>query len=172
MTCNMSYLSDFKEFDGGYVTFGGGAKGGRITGKGTLKTGNTDFEDVYQCQGVVVNLLGFTDVWIERISKKRTKNEAKTTKPDTEWKSVKKTQSSPSPKEKKEIKRRVKAANLAKKYHKGQSCQGQRDGSKEAQLLSMAGIKTLKSLTEEKHLARAEDLACSINRTLVLAEWR
>ncbi|GJX23866.1 retrovirus-related pol polyprotein from transposon TNT 1-94 [Tanacetum coccineum] len=38
MTGNMSYLSDFKEFDGGYVTFGGGAKGGRITGKGTLKT--------------------------------------------------------------------------------------------------------------------------------------
>ncbi|GJW98156.1 putative ribonuclease H-like domain-containing protein [Tanacetum coccineum] len=38
MTSNMSYLSDFKEFDGGYVTFRGGAKGGRITGKGTLKT--------------------------------------------------------------------------------------------------------------------------------------
>ncbi|GJR18275.1 putative ribonuclease H-like domain-containing protein [Tanacetum coccineum] len=31
MTGNMSYLSDFKEFDGGYVTFGRGAKGGRIT---------------------------------------------------------------------------------------------------------------------------------------------
>ncbi|GKF22801.1 hypothetical protein Tco_0075123, partial [Tanacetum coccineum] len=29
MTGNMSYLLDFKEFDGGYVTFGGGAKGGR-----------------------------------------------------------------------------------------------------------------------------------------------
>ncbi|GKD15096.1 putative ribonuclease H-like domain-containing protein [Tanacetum coccineum] len=38
MTENMSYLSDFKEFDGGYVTFWGGAKGGRITSKGTLKT--------------------------------------------------------------------------------------------------------------------------------------
>ncbi|GJV25448.1 hypothetical protein Tco_1378143, partial [Tanacetum coccineum] len=38
MTGNMSYLSDFKEFDGGYVTFGGGAKGGKITGKETLKT--------------------------------------------------------------------------------------------------------------------------------------
>nr|GEX46295.1 putative ribonuclease H-like domain-containing protein [Tanacetum cinerariifolium] len=38
MTWNMSYLSDFMEFDGGYVTFGGGANGGRITGKGTLKT--------------------------------------------------------------------------------------------------------------------------------------
>ncbi|GJS08392.1 ribonuclease H-like domain-containing protein [Tanacetum coccineum] len=31
MTDNMSYLTDFKEFDEGYVTFGGGAKGGRIT---------------------------------------------------------------------------------------------------------------------------------------------
>ncbi|GKB41059.1 hypothetical protein Tco_0886001, partial [Tanacetum coccineum] len=29
MTGNMSYLLDFKEFDGGYVTFRGGAKGGR-----------------------------------------------------------------------------------------------------------------------------------------------
>ncbi|GJT15307.1 putative ribonuclease H-like domain-containing protein [Tanacetum coccineum] len=38
MTGNMSYLLDFKEFDGGYVTFGGGAKGGKIIGKGTLKT--------------------------------------------------------------------------------------------------------------------------------------
>ncbi|GKF45908.1 hypothetical protein Tco_0135710 [Tanacetum coccineum] len=33
MTGNMSYLSNFKEFDGGYVTFGGGARGGRITGR-------------------------------------------------------------------------------------------------------------------------------------------
>ncbi|GKE14986.1 hypothetical protein Tco_1422563 [Tanacetum coccineum] len=38
MTRNMSYLSDFKEFDGGYVIFGGGAKGGKITSNGTLKT--------------------------------------------------------------------------------------------------------------------------------------
>ncbi|GKB52952.1 hypothetical protein Tco_0903705, partial [Tanacetum coccineum] len=45
MTGNMSYLTDFKEFDGGYVAFGGGAKGGRIKGKGTLKTGKLDFED-------------------------------------------------------------------------------------------------------------------------------
>ncbi|GJS90539.1 putative ribonuclease H-like domain-containing protein [Tanacetum coccineum] len=30
MTGNIAYLSDFKEFDRGYVTFGGGAHGGRI----------------------------------------------------------------------------------------------------------------------------------------------
>nr|GEZ83972.1 ribonuclease H-like domain-containing protein [Tanacetum cinerariifolium] len=47
MTGNMSYLLNFKEFNEGYVTFGGGANGGRITGKGTIHTGNLDFEDVY-----------------------------------------------------------------------------------------------------------------------------
>nr|GEX48965.1 putative ribonuclease H-like domain-containing protein [Tanacetum cinerariifolium] len=31
MTGNMSYLSNFKEFDRGYATFGGGENGGRIT---------------------------------------------------------------------------------------------------------------------------------------------
>ncbi|GJY11705.1 putative ribonuclease H-like domain-containing protein [Tanacetum coccineum] len=34
MTGNIAHLSDFKDFDGGYVTFGGGAYGGRITGTG------------------------------------------------------------------------------------------------------------------------------------------
>ncbi|GKA44951.1 putative ribonuclease H-like domain-containing protein, partial [Tanacetum coccineum] len=33
MSGNIAHLLDFKEFDGGYVTFGGGANGGRITGK-------------------------------------------------------------------------------------------------------------------------------------------
>ncbi|GJU65493.1 ribonuclease H-like domain-containing protein [Tanacetum coccineum] len=47
MTGNMSNLLGFKEFDRGYVTFGEGAKGGRITGKGTLKIGKLDFKDVY-----------------------------------------------------------------------------------------------------------------------------
>nr|GEY88234.1 uncharacterized mitochondrial protein AtMg00810-like [Tanacetum cinerariifolium] len=35
MTGNISYLIDFKEHGGGYVAFRGGAKGGKITGKGT-----------------------------------------------------------------------------------------------------------------------------------------
>ncbi|GJX50971.1 putative ribonuclease H-like domain-containing protein [Tanacetum coccineum] len=37
MSGNIAHLSDFKDFDGGYVTFGGGANGGRITGKGIKK---------------------------------------------------------------------------------------------------------------------------------------
>nr|GEU79252.1 putative ribonuclease H-like domain-containing protein [Tanacetum cinerariifolium] len=39
MTGNMSYLSKFEEFNGGYVAFGGNPKGGKITGKGKIKTG-------------------------------------------------------------------------------------------------------------------------------------
>ncbi|GJU56641.1 hypothetical protein Tco_1234407 [Tanacetum coccineum] len=38
MTGNMSYLTDYEEIDGGYVTFGGNSKGGKITGKCTIKT--------------------------------------------------------------------------------------------------------------------------------------
>nr|GEW84585.1 hypothetical protein [Tanacetum cinerariifolium] len=37
MTQNISYLTNFKEHDGGYVAFRGGAKGGTITGKGTIR---------------------------------------------------------------------------------------------------------------------------------------
>nr|GFB49690.1 hypothetical protein [Tanacetum cinerariifolium] len=39
MIGNISYLTDFKEHDEGYVAFGGGAKCGKITGKGTIRTG-------------------------------------------------------------------------------------------------------------------------------------
>nr|GEX82455.1 ribonuclease H-like domain, reverse transcriptase, RNA-dependent DNA polymerase [Tanacetum cinerariifolium] len=37
---------DYKEIDEGYVAFGGNPKGGKITGKGIIKTGNLDFENV------------------------------------------------------------------------------------------------------------------------------
>nr|GEW21765.1 hypothetical protein [Tanacetum cinerariifolium] len=39
MTGNMSYLTDFKEINGGYVAFGGNPKGGKITRKGKIRTG-------------------------------------------------------------------------------------------------------------------------------------
>nr|GEU36918.1 ribonuclease H-like domain-containing protein [Tanacetum cinerariifolium] len=47
MTGNISYLSDFEEINEGYVSFGGNPKGGKITGKGKIKTGKLDFDDVY-----------------------------------------------------------------------------------------------------------------------------
>ncbi|GJR33941.1 retrovirus-related pol polyprotein from transposon TNT 1-94 [Tanacetum coccineum] len=41
MTGNMSYLTDYEEIDGGYVSFGGNPKGGKIIGKCTIKTART-----------------------------------------------------------------------------------------------------------------------------------
>nr|GFA19041.1 hypothetical protein [Tanacetum cinerariifolium] len=38
MTGNMSYLSDFEELNGGYVTFGGNPNGDKIFGKGKIRT--------------------------------------------------------------------------------------------------------------------------------------
>nr|GFA34966.1 ribonuclease H-like domain-containing protein [Tanacetum cinerariifolium] len=56
MTRNISYLTGFKDHDRGYVPFRGGAKGGKITGKGTIITGKLDFEDVYFVKELRFNL--------------------------------------------------------------------------------------------------------------------
>nr|GEW20555.1 putative ribonuclease H-like domain-containing protein [Tanacetum cinerariifolium] len=45
MTGNKAHLTDYQEFKGGSVAFGG--SNGRITGKGKIKAGRLDFEDVY-----------------------------------------------------------------------------------------------------------------------------
>nr|GEW03896.1 putative ribonuclease H-like domain-containing protein [Tanacetum cinerariifolium] len=47
ITGNMSYLTDYKEIDEGYVAFGGNPKGEKIIGRGTIKTGKLDFKNVY-----------------------------------------------------------------------------------------------------------------------------
>ncbi|GJZ44756.1 putative ribonuclease H-like domain-containing protein [Tanacetum coccineum] len=62
MNGNIAYLSNFKEFDGGYVAFGEGAYGGRITGKGTLKTDSQDFEDVYFVNELKFNLFSVSQM--------------------------------------------------------------------------------------------------------------
>ncbi|GJZ98407.1 putative ribonuclease H-like domain-containing protein [Tanacetum coccineum] len=62
MTGNMSYLTDYEEIDGGYVAFGGNPKGGKITGKGTIKTGNLDFENVYFVRELKFNLFSVSQM--------------------------------------------------------------------------------------------------------------
>ncbi|GJS50503.1 ribonuclease H-like domain-containing protein [Tanacetum coccineum] len=62
MTRNIAYLLDFKECDGGYVTFEGGAHGGRIFGKGTLKTDSLDFKDVYFVNELNFNLFSVSQM--------------------------------------------------------------------------------------------------------------
>ncbi|GJV67808.1 putative ribonuclease H-like domain-containing protein [Tanacetum coccineum] len=62
MIGNMSYLTDYEEIDGGYVAFGGNPKGGKITGKGTIKTGNLDFENVYFVRELKFNLFSVSQM--------------------------------------------------------------------------------------------------------------
>ncbi|GJT39010.1 ribonuclease H-like domain-containing protein [Tanacetum coccineum] len=62
ITRNIAYLSDFKEFDGGDVTFRGGAHGGRISGKGTFKTDSLDFKDVYFVNELKFNLFSVSQM--------------------------------------------------------------------------------------------------------------
>nr|GFC57014.1 putative ribonuclease H-like domain-containing protein [Tanacetum cinerariifolium] len=60
MTRNISYLSDFEPFDGGYVSFGQG--GCKITGKGTIKTGKLEFENVYFVKYLTYNLFSVLQI--------------------------------------------------------------------------------------------------------------
>ncbi|GJR39341.1 putative ribonuclease H-like domain-containing protein [Tanacetum coccineum] len=62
MTWNMLYLTDFEEIDGGYVAFGGNPKGGKITGRGTIKTGNLDFKNVYFVRELQFNLFSVSQM--------------------------------------------------------------------------------------------------------------
>ncbi|GKD42597.1 putative ribonuclease H-like domain-containing protein [Tanacetum coccineum] len=62
MTGNMSYLTDFEKIDGGYVAFGGNPKGWKITGRGTIKTGKLDFENVYFVRELQLNLFSVSQM--------------------------------------------------------------------------------------------------------------
>nr|GFA49635.1 hypothetical protein [Tanacetum cinerariifolium] len=59
---NMSYLFDFEEINGGYVAFGGNPKGGKITGKGKIRTGKLDFDDVYFVKELKFNLFSVSQM--------------------------------------------------------------------------------------------------------------
>nr|GEX81474.1 putative ribonuclease H-like domain-containing protein [Tanacetum cinerariifolium] len=62
MTRNMSYLFEFEELNEGYVAFGGNPKGGKITGKGKIKTGKLDFDDVYFVKDLKFNLFSVSQM--------------------------------------------------------------------------------------------------------------
>nr|GEW47250.1 putative ribonuclease H-like domain-containing protein [Tanacetum cinerariifolium] len=62
MTGNMSYLSDFEELNGGYVAFGDNPKGGKISGKGKIRTGKLDFDDVYFVKELKFNLFSVSQM--------------------------------------------------------------------------------------------------------------
>nr|GFB22698.1 ribonuclease H-like domain-containing protein [Tanacetum cinerariifolium] len=60
MIDNISYLSDYELFDGRYESFG--QEGCKITGKGTIKTGKLEFENVYFAKDLKYNLFSVSQI--------------------------------------------------------------------------------------------------------------
>ncbi|GJY53117.1 putative ribonuclease H-like domain-containing protein [Tanacetum coccineum] len=60
MTRNKCYLDEYEDYDGGFVSFGDGK--GRISGKGKIKTGSLDFDDVYFCKELKYNLFSMSQI--------------------------------------------------------------------------------------------------------------
>ncbi|GJW20226.1 putative ribonuclease H-like domain-containing protein [Tanacetum coccineum] len=53
---NKDFLTNYQDVDGGFVAFGGSARGGKITGKGKIRTDKLDFEDAFFVKELKFNL--------------------------------------------------------------------------------------------------------------------
>ncbi|GJW55322.1 ribonuclease H-like domain-containing protein [Tanacetum coccineum] len=62
MTGNKDFLTDYQDIDGGFVAFGGSARGGKITGKGKIRTYKLDFEDVFFVKELKFNLFSVSQM--------------------------------------------------------------------------------------------------------------
>nr|GEV81353.1 hypothetical protein [Tanacetum cinerariifolium] len=82
MTGNMSYLTDFKEINGGYVDFGGNPKGRKITCKGRIGTGKLDFDDIYFVKELKFNLFSVSQMCDKKNSVLFTNTECIVLSPD------------------------------------------------------------------------------------------
>ncbi|GKC10984.1 putative ribonuclease H-like domain-containing protein, partial [Tanacetum coccineum] len=62
MTGNTDFLTDYQDIDGGFVAFGGSSRGGKITGKGKIRTDKLDFEDVFFVNELKFNLFSVSQM--------------------------------------------------------------------------------------------------------------
>ncbi|GKD02035.1 hypothetical protein Tco_1172309 [Tanacetum coccineum] len=62
MTGNKDFLIDYQDIHGGFVAFSGSARGGKITGKGKIRTYKLDFEDVFFVKELKFNLFSVSQM--------------------------------------------------------------------------------------------------------------
>ncbi|GJX34239.1 hypothetical protein Tco_0245796 [Tanacetum coccineum] len=82
MTGNKSYLIDYQDINGGFVAFDGSPKGGKITGKGKIRTGKLDFEDVCFVKELKFNLFSILQLCDKKNSVLFTETECLILSPD------------------------------------------------------------------------------------------
>ncbi|GKA45762.1 putative ribonuclease H-like domain-containing protein [Tanacetum coccineum] len=73
---------NYEEIDGGFVAFGGNPKGGKITGKGKIRTRKLDFEDVYFVKELKFNLFSVSQMCDKKNSVLFTDTECVVLSPD------------------------------------------------------------------------------------------
>ncbi|GJZ45977.1 retrovirus-related pol polyprotein from transposon TNT 1-94 [Tanacetum coccineum] len=69
MSGNKAYLSDYEDYNGGFMAFGSDPKGGKITGKCKIRTANLDFDDVYFIDELNFKLLDESQVVLRALRK-------------------------------------------------------------------------------------------------------
>ncbi|GJV79253.1 reverse transcriptase domain-containing protein [Tanacetum coccineum] len=62
MAGNKAYLSDYKDYNGGFMAFGSDPKGGKITSKSKIRTDNLDFDGVYFVDELKFNLFSVSQM--------------------------------------------------------------------------------------------------------------
>ncbi|GKC35017.1 putative ribonuclease H-like domain-containing protein [Tanacetum coccineum] len=62
MTGNKDFFTDYQDIDGGFVAFGGSARGSKITGKEKIRTNKLDFEDVFFVKELKFNLFSVSQM--------------------------------------------------------------------------------------------------------------
>ncbi|GJY88726.1 putative ribonuclease H-like domain-containing protein [Tanacetum coccineum] len=62
MTGNKDFLTDYQDIDGGFVAFGRNGRGGKITGKGKIRTDKFDFEYVFFVKELKFNLFSVSQM--------------------------------------------------------------------------------------------------------------
>ncbi|GKF00651.1 ribonuclease H-like domain-containing protein [Tanacetum coccineum] len=82
ITGNKHFLTDYHDIDGGFVAFRRSARGGKITGKGKIRTDKLDFEDVFFVNELKFNLFSVSQMCDKKNSVLFTKTECLVLSPD------------------------------------------------------------------------------------------
>ncbi|GJS89603.1 ribonuclease H-like domain-containing protein [Tanacetum coccineum] len=76
------FLIDYQDIDGGFVSFGRSARGGKITRKGKIRTYKLDFEDVFFVKELKFNLFSVSQMCDKKNSVLFTETECRVLSPD------------------------------------------------------------------------------------------
>ncbi|GJW54066.1 ribonuclease H-like domain-containing protein [Tanacetum coccineum] len=82
VTRNKDFLTNYQDIDGGFIAFGGSVRGGKITGKGKIRTNKLNFQDVFFVKELKFNLFSVSQICDKKNSVLFTKTKCLVLSPD------------------------------------------------------------------------------------------